>query len=206
MIEPGVLDKSHRGPCAVYMKKVTSVVPPGASPAAGDGWFKIWYDGYDGASSKWCTEKLISDNGRLSVTIPTDIAGGYYLVRTELVALHQANQNPPNPQFFVGCAQLFLSSAGTATPKNTVAIPGYVDLSMTAMKFNIWETPMKLPYPEVGPSAYHSETNTPQMATSEEQTEGLKPAGCILESANWCGFEVSSYTTQDGCWNVSLVA
>jgi len=206
LIEAGVLDKYHRGPCAVYMKKVTSAVPPGASPAAGDGWFKIWYEGYDDTTSQWCTEKLISDHGRIIVTIPTDIAGGYYLVRTELLALHQANLNPPNPQFFVGCAQLFLTSTGTASPKSTVAIPGYVDLSKTAMAFNIWEKPMKLPYPEFGPPTYQSGGNSTQMASSKEQTEGLKHAGCILESANWCGFEVASYMTQDGCWNVSLRA
>ena len=186
------------------MKKVTSAVPPSASAAAGDGWFKIWYEGYDDASSRWCTEKLIADHGRLSVTVPTDIAGGYYLVRTELLALHQANLNPPNSQFFVGCAQLFLSSAGTAIPRETVAIPGYVDLSKAAMSFNIWEKPMKLPYPEYGPPVYQSGTNSTQAVSSGEQTEGLKPAGCILESANWCGFEVASYSTQDGCWNVSL--
>lgn len=206
LIEPGVLDKYHRGPCAVYMKKVTSAVPPGASPAAGDGWFKIWYEGYDDATSQWCTEKLISDHGRITVTIPTDVAGGYYLVRIELLALHQANLNPPNPQFFVGCAQLFLTSTGTAVSKRTVAIPGYVDLSKTAMTFNIWEKPMKLPYPEFGPPKYQSGSNSTQTTSVEDQMEGLKPAGCILESANWCGFEVASYTTQDGCWNVSLRA
>ena len=204
LVEPGVLDKYHRGPCAVYLKKVTSAVPPEAAPAAGDGWFKIWYEGYDDATNRWCTEKLMSENGRLSVTIPTDIEGGYYLVRTELLALHQANLNPPNPQFFVGCAQIFLSSGGTSIPKDTVAIPGYVDLSKPAMTFNIWDKPMKLPYPEFGPSAHQSGTNGSQMVGSGEQTEGLKPAGCILESANWCGFEVASYSTQDGCWKVRL--
>lgn len=186
------------------MKKVVSAVPPGASPAAGDGWFKIWYEGYDDATGKWCTERLMSEHGRLSVSIPSDIAGGYYLVRTDLLALHQANLNPPNPQFYVGCAQLLLSSGGTSMPRDTVNIPGYVDLSKTAMTFNIWDKPMKLPYPEFGPPAYRSDTNSPQTTSSGEQTEGLKPADCILESANWCGFESASYSTQDGCWNVSV--
>lgn len=186
------------------MKKVVSAVPPGASSAAGDGWFKIWYEGYDDATGKWCTERLMSEHGRLSVSIPSDIAGGYYLVRTELLALHQANLNPPNPQFYVGCAQLFLSSGGSSMPRDTVNIPGYVDLSKTAMTFNIWDKPMKLPYPEFGPPAHRSDTNGPQTISTGEQTEGLKPAGCILESANWCGFESASYSTQDGCWNVSF--
>ena len=35
------------------------------------------------------------------------------------------------------------------------------------------------------------------------QTKGLKPEGCILERDNWCGFEVPSYTDEQGCWAVS---
>ena len=201
-INPGILDKYHRGPCAVYLKKVDSAVADGI--AAGPGWFKIWGESYDDATGKWCTEKVIANNGLLSVKIPTDIAGGYYLVRPELLALHQANLSPPNPQFYVGCAQLFLSSGGSATPGDTVSIPGYVDMSNPAMSFNIWDQPMKLPYPTYGPKAYQGSTNATQPSGAMEQTEGLRPAGCILENANWCGFEVSSYTNQEECWNVSL--
>lgn len=38
---------------------------------------------------------------------------------------------------------------------------------------------------------------------NETQTEGLKPANCVLENANWCGIELDSYSTQVGCRNVS---
>lgn len=46
----GVIDASHKGPCAVYLKKVDSAI---RDPAAGDGWFKIWEDGYDSTSRTW---------------------------------------------------------------------------------------------------------------------------------------------------------
>jgi hypothetical protein len=32
------------------------------------------------------------------------------------------------------------------------------------------------------------------------QTEGLRPSGCILENANWCGKEVPDYSDETGCW------
>lgn len=94
--QPGSIDISHKGPCAVYMKAVHSAI---SDPGNGPGWFKIWDSGYDSTSSQCryfqpnhvseltilgCTEKLIKNNGLFSVKIPSDLAGGYYLVRPEL--------------------------------------------------------------------------------------------------------------------------
>lgn len=36
---PGSIDPSHKGPCAVYMKKVDNAM---ADLGYGNGWFKIW--------------------------------------------------------------------------------------------------------------------------------------------------------------------
>ena len=127
------IDPNHKGPCAIYMKKVTD--SSASNNAAGDGWFKIMEDGYDSVAGKWCTEKLIPNDGHLSATVPSDLAPGYYLVRPELLALHQADKTPPDPQFYVGCAQIFLNSSGSATPPNTVAIPGYVNMSTPGTSF-----------------------------------------------------------------------
>jgi Auxiliary Activity family 9 (formerly GH61) len=257
------------------MKKVDSAIA--SNNAAGDGWFKIWDEGYDEAAGKWCTSKMIENNGHLSVTVPSDIEGGYYLVRPELLALHAATANPPDPQFYVGCAQIYLDSTGAAKPA-TISIPdNYVDISMPGMTFNIYSTPLALPYPMYGPKAYEAggsqaspspsvsasaspasssravayssapaygeatdsagdnsdeecdategndttadagaastsssaagSSATPVVTNNQSpvngQSEGLKPEGCILENANWCGFEVKSYTDENGCWSSS---
>ena len=92
----GVLDPDHHGPCAVYMKKVESAV---TDSAAGDGWFKIWDDGYDETQQKWCTNKLIDANGLMTVQLPQGLVGGYYLIRPEILALHQADTG--DPQFYM---------------------------------------------------------------------------------------------------------
>ncbi|KAI9821858.1 MAG: hypothetical protein M1827_002440 [Pycnora praestabilis] len=208
--QPGSIDASHKGPCAVYMKKVDSAMAN--NTAAGDGWFKIWDEGYDESTNQWCTEKLIANDGHLSVALPADVAGGYYLVRPELLALQQADKNPSDPQFasslpcvYVGCAQIFYESTGSAIPGNTVSIPGYVDASSPALTFNIYNQPMALPYPSFGPPAYESTSSSKRdlSARQSTQTEGLMPANCVLVNANWCGIELASYSDENGCWAAS---
>lgn len=198
---PGSIDISHKGPCAVYMKNV--VDSSASNNAAGDGWFKIMEDGYNSVAGKWCTETLIANDGQLSATVPKDLPAGYYLVRPELLALHQADKTPPDPQFYVGCAQIFLNSNGSATPPNTVAIPGYVNMNTPAMTYNIWTVPMKLPFPDFGPPVYTSNyTKRSLEARTMSQTIGLKPDGCVMENANWCGFMPPSYTDANSCYIV----
>ena len=200
---PGSIDISHKGPCAVYMKKV--VDSSASNNAAGDGWFKVMEDGYDSVAGKWCTEKLIANAGHLSATIPKDLPAGYYLVRPELLALHQADKTPPDPQFYVGCAQIFLNSNGSASPPNTVAIPGYVNMSTPAMNYDIWTVPLKLPFPDFGPPLYTSNNAKRSLkARTISQTIGLKPDGCVMENANWCGFLPPSYADANSCYTVKM--
>jgi hypothetical protein len=47
--QPGSIDASHKGPCAVYMKAVGSAI---ADVGYGAGWFKIWDSGYDAVTSQ----------------------------------------------------------------------------------------------------------------------------------------------------------
>jgi hypothetical protein len=196
---PGAIDPSHKGPCAVYMKKVDSAI---TDRATGDGWFNIFKDGYDQNANRWCTEKLITNNGLLSVTIPNDLEPGAYLVRPELLALHEADKNPADPQFYVGCAQVFLTSGGSAKPTDTVSIPGHVDMSHPAMTYNIWATPLKLPFPQFGPPTYSSQSSKRSLhaRATLTQTEGLKPKDCLIENGNWCGVKLPSSSDEGSCW------
>ncbi|ESZ97680.1 glycoside hydrolase family 61 protein [Sclerotinia borealis F-4128] len=204
----GAIDSSHKGPCAVYMKRVASAIN---DTAVGPDWFKIWDEGYDTNTKQWCTEKLIQNNGYLSVNIPSDLAGGYYLARPELLALHQADKTPPNPQFYVGCAQIYLDSAETAVPKDTVSIPGYVSISDSSVLYNIWDPP-PTPYTMAGPAPFQPGSSptlnitgaqAAKFSANQGQGEGLLPQNAILTNANWWAVEVAAYTTEAGCWDAS---
>ncbi|SRR6266536_151439 len=200
--QPGSMDSSHKGPCAVYMKVVSSAVN---DTAVGNGWFKILEDGYDATKGQWCTEKLEQNGGFLSANIPSDLASGYYLVRPELLSLHESDKIPPNPQFYAGCAQIFLSSTGAAVPKDTVSIPGHVKISDPSVLFNIYEP--KWPYPMPGPTPYvgGSSPNTKVAAAklTITQDEGMLPDNVVLTNANWWGIELDPYFTEAGCRNAS---
>ncbi|MCJ1271945.1 hypothetical protein MMC22_011850 [Lobaria immixta] len=194
----GAIDISHKGPCEVYMKKVDSAIK---DQAIGDGWFSIYRDDYDG--KQWCTEKLIPNDGHLTVTIPHDLEGGYYLVRPALLALHQADKTPPDPQFYVGCAQIFLTSNGAAKPKDTVSIPGYVSFKDPAMTYHIWETPLK-PFQWFGAAPYiGGDGSKRDLHVRATQTEGLPSKNCLIPNDNWCGTQLPSSSDEGSCWATS---
>jgi len=193
----GVLGSGYKGPCCVYMKYVDSAIN---DTATGNGWFKIWDQGYDNTTPQWCTDELIANNGLFSIALPLDLAGGYYLVRPEIMSLQKTNSTP---SFFTGCAQIFLNSSANTLPKDVVSIPGYVNATDPSLHFNI--PAPKLPYTIPGPQKYVSHVSpTVQQSSVQNQSEGLLPPNVVLTNANWFGIELESYSTAAGCKNVSL--
>jgi hypothetical protein len=95
----------------------------------GTGWFKIDQMGMTApplTGTSWGTAVVYSNLAWTS-TIPKNLAPGNYLIRHELLALHQAN----TPQFYPECAQLHVSGSGTAVPPGNylTAIPAYATSS-----------------------------------------------------------------------------
>jgi Auxiliary Activity family 9 (formerly GH61) len=181
----------------VHMKKVDSAI---TDTAAGDGWFKIWDEGYDEDAKKWCTNKVIDNGGFLTVNIPKGLEGGDYLVRAELLSLHLA-VNAKTLQYYIGCAQIFVQSTGSVQPTSTFAIPGAVKPGDAAVNYNIFANPLQLPYTPPGPPVANFLPGANVALT--KQVDGLKPANCIAESgSNFCGVEVPDYTDVATCWPV----
>jgi hypothetical protein len=192
------LDPGHKGPCAVYLKKVDSAID---DPGYGDGWFKLFDDGYDASTKQWCTDKLIDNKGLFSVALPKGLKGGYYLARPEILALHNAANG--DPQFYAGCAQVFVESTGDLVPETTVSIPGYVKAGEDSVSFNIYtrdNAEYKVPGPKVAKLSSSSSAAGTNSQAQTKQTEGLRPSDCILENDNWCGKETSDYSDEKGCW------
>ncbi|KAK8042588.1 carbohydrate-binding module family 18 protein [Apiospora phragmitis] len=204
--QPDSIDISHKGPCAVYIKQVGDMA---TSTAAGSGWVKIWDEGYDSTTGKWCTEKLIDNDGLLSVQIPTNLPTGNYLVRPELLALHEADKG--DPQFYVGCAQVAIKGSGSGkldVPADySVSIPGHVKAGEPSVSFNIYQP--KFPYTLPGPKVWNTQSaGTPVVKVPSGDNSWITgaqtvPATCLLKNANWCGVEVPDYKTEDGCWKAS---
>ncbi|OCL04069.1 lytic polysaccharide monooxygenase [Glonium stellatum] len=117
----------HQGPVSFYMTKVADATKAdGSTP-----WFKIKEIGptFSGGSATWDLSKTYS------VTLPSCLAAGDYLVRIEQLAIH----NPGGtPQFYVSCAQVKLTGGGSSSPSPTVAIPGHIKATDPGYTANIY--------------------------------------------------------------------
>ncbi|KAF8642784.1 hypothetical protein AX16_009417 [Volvariella volvacea WC 439] len=86
-------------------------------------WFKIHQDGRkDGGG--WLQADLMI-GGLAQFNIPQNLARGYYLIRHEIIALHQA-ENEGMAEFYPSCAQIRVGGnrTGRPRPEDTVTFPG----------------------------------------------------------------------------------
>lgn len=88
-----VVAASHVGPCNVYL-----AASKNGEKAPTDGWFKIYEENFK--DGKWCTMRVKDGKGILEVPIPEGVAAGSYVMRSELLALHEGNQKGKS-QFYV---------------------------------------------------------------------------------------------------------
>lgn len=153
-----IIDPSHLGPVIVYLAKSDS--------GAGNVWFKIYEDGYTASDGQWAVNRLINNKGRVDVTIPADIAPGNYLLRGEVLALHNGYALD-GVQPYVGCVELTISGSGSANPAG-VAFPGaYVDTD-PGLLFNIYQAFTSYPIP--GPALYKSGSSSSSSSSGSSAT------------------------------------
>ncbi|OBZ67998.1 Polysaccharide monooxygenase Cel61a [Grifola frondosa] len=111
----------HLGPVSVYMASCNGDCTN--FDVSGAKWFKIDAAGY--TNKVWASTNLIANNNSWTTTIPSQLAPGEYLMRNEIVALHDAGA----PQYYPSCSQVKVSGSGTQQPPTSdlVSIPGLYD-------------------------------------------------------------------------------
>ncbi|KAF8661362.1 hypothetical protein AX16_001456 [Volvariella volvacea WC 439] len=127
-----IIAASHHGPVAVY-------IAPASSSGSGPVWTKIFEDAWDGT---WGVDRLITAHGQHSVIIP-DIPAGDYLIRAEIVALHEADalysQNPlRGAQLYMSCVQITVTSNGSLSLPGGTSFPGSYTDSTPGIQFNLY--------------------------------------------------------------------
>ncbi|KAF9463070.1 glycoside hydrolase [Collybia nuda] len=125
----------HKGPVQVYIAKAPST----AASFDGQGavWTKLYSSGLLNASTQqWATDVVNTSSGKHSFKIPSSLPAGEYLIRGEILALHVA-QSYPGAQFYIGCAQVKISSGGSANPPK-ISIPGTYKASDPGITVNIY--------------------------------------------------------------------
>lgn len=74
-------------------------------------WVKIMSDGFSGG--KWGVDRIRKNGGKQSVTFPR-VAAGEYLLRPEILALHEGNR-VGGAQFYMACIQFKTSGSGSVS-------------------------------------------------------------------------------------------
>ncbi|KAK3370036.1 glycosyl hydrolase family 61-domain-containing protein [Podospora didyma] len=132
-----IINPNHNGPILTYIAQF-----PQGSPS-GPIWSKIAQQGFEGG--EWAVAKMIKNGGKVDFTLPQSLAPGKYLVRQEIIALHQADfletdpakakTNPRGAEFYISCAQFEITGSGTKVPDQKFdPVSGY---TKTNTLFNI---------------------------------------------------------------------
>lgn len=116
---------SHHGPVLDYLANCNG--PCETADKTKLEWFKIDQLGLVSnqvVDGFWASDVLIANNNSWTVTIPTSIAAGNYVLRHEIIALHTASSTD-GAQNYPQCVNLAISSSGTAKPAGVLATTFY---------------------------------------------------------------------------------
>ncbi|RYP34760.1 hypothetical protein DL767_004097 [Monosporascus sp. MG133] len=142
-----IIDLSHLGPVITYIAPYTEGDGSGAI------WTKIDEDGYDG--STWAVEKVVANGGKKDFTLPSALAPGQYLVRQEMIGLHEADALATagrGAQFYPSCVQLEVTGSGTEVPSQNYDIVKGYDADEPGIVFNLYSSYTSYPIP--GPDVF----------------------------------------------------
>jgi cellulase len=117
---------THKGPVLDYLANCNG--PCETVDKSTLKWFKIGesalIDPKKSTNGYWATDQLIANNNTWTITIPTTIAKGNYVLRHEIIGLHAAG-SPNGAQNYPQCFNLAISSAGTENPDGVLATTFY---------------------------------------------------------------------------------
>jgi cellulase len=168
-----IIADSHKGPILTY-------IAPAESNGEGDVWLKLAEEGL--SNGKWAVDNLIANRGKHSITLP-NLAAGEYLLRPEIIALHEGNR-VAGAQFYMECVQVKVTSSGSTTLPAGVAIPGAYKADDAGVLFDIYSGATEYPIP--GPAVWDGASGEapsapapapePEAPAEEEPVETPAPA------------------------------
>ncbi|KAF2727493.1 glycoside hydrolase [Polyplosphaeria fusca] len=122
------------------------------------GWLST--DGPESAGY-WATDKLIDANGTWAIKVPAGLKAGEYVVRNELIALHNAataiGQGPYyeyGAEFYPQCVSIKVGGAGTKTISGGVAATSFYKGNESSLAINIWASANHADYIVPGPAVW----------------------------------------------------
>ncbi|KAF2664389.1 hypothetical protein BT63DRAFT_444113 [Microthyrium microscopicum] len=188
--------KNHKGPLITYMARLDDPTQRVQDLS----FFKIDQSGYNRTTHTWASDTLIKQDNTWSLTIPSNIKPGTYVIRHELIALQSAipgNQvgagKTAGAQFYPTCVNVEVIGNGSAIPAG-VKLPGAYSSTDPGILYNLYYAYQDLIGPNFyvipGPPLYHGEYEAPK---------GPRP---VVKSVG----EVTAESSKDYAYLSSLVA
>lgn len=145
-----IIDGSHKGPIITYIAPYTTGNGVGAI------WSKIAQDGF--SNGQWAVDKLKANNGKNTFTLPAGLAPGKYLIRQEIIALHEAdaafNVNAARgAQFYPSCVQVEVTGSGSVVPSQNFNLNTGYTYKDPGIVFNLYGSFTSYPIP--GPAIFN---------------------------------------------------
>lgn len=164
-----IIASSHKGPIITY------IAPYFEDDGASAIWTKVQEAGYDATAKTWAVDDLITNKGKVDFTIPSTLAPGQYVVRQEIIALHEADTcyataQTRGAQFYPSCVQFEITGSGTAVPGEAFDFNAEYSCADAGIEFNLYGTFTEYTIP--GPSVDSALASTGSTSTGSTGTTG----------------------------------
>ena len=120
----------------------------------------------------WATDNLISNNNSYTVTVPSSIESGNYVMRHEIIALHSAGETN-GAQNYPQCINLKVTGGGSDSPSGTLGTALYKNTD-AGIKINIYESMSSYTMP--GPALYTGASSNSGSSGSSASTTAAASA------------------------------
>ncbi|KAI5852062.1 glycosyl hydrolase family 61-domain-containing protein [Tricharina praecox] len=167
---------SHKGPVMTYLANCNGDCSA-ADPTTLD-FFKIDEAGYDGTT--WASDTLIAAGNKWTVTLPSDIAAGNYMLRHEILALHSAG-TVGGAQFYPMCANLVITGGGSAAPTG-VNFPGAYSATDPGIEVDIYNGLTTYTIP--GPAVYTGGASVADPITTSAAAERSTTSAAVVPTTS----------------------
>jgi len=128
----------------------------------------------------WASDQLIANNNSWTVTIPSDIAPGNYVLRHEIIALHSAG-TVDGAQNYPQCVNIQVSGTGTATPAGVLGTALYTETD-PGIEINIYESLSTYVVP--GPTLYSGAVSISQTVGGSATAIASVSTGAVTSVAS----------------------
>lgn len=177
--------ESHHGPVITYLANCNGDCSSVDKTALE--FFKIDEAGLingDSPPGTWASDNLISNNNSYTVTVPSGIAAGNYVLRHEIIALHSAGETN-GAQNYPQCLNLKVTGGGSDSPTGTVGTKLYTNTD-PGIKISIYQSlgSYAIPGPALYTGATSSGSATAIPAPSSSSADGsVSPVSSVDSSS-----------------------